>query len=245
MRKAIALPFLFLVIVQIGISQDSTKVLFIGNSYTYFWNLPQVVQAMAVSQEAPIMTAQSTAGGSNLGQHWKGEKGLRSHDVLSSNNWSHVVLQDHSLRTIQAPDSLTHYITSWHNEIEEIGAQTLLYMTWARKHNPIMQKTISQGYREVGSELNVPVVPVGEIWYQARNLRPDLPLYDPDESHPAPLGTYITALAFYKALTGQSLEDIPTRLTSTDIHGQPLYLLIVNPNDAKFCKDVVEMVMSK
>lgn len=224
-------------------SQDTTRVLFVGNSYTYFWNLPQVVQAMAVTQDVPLVTAQSTAGGVNLGQHWRGDRGLSTHDKIDHGQWDYVVLQDHSLRTIQARDSLNHFVALWETKIEKSNAAPLLYLTWAREFNPLMQDPITDGYESIGKQLGIPIVPVGEVWEMARLLRPDIDLYDPDGSHPSALGTYLTALTFYKSLAGDSVADIPPRLASKDHKGEKLYLMIVSPNDAAFCKDVVERVM--
>mgnify|MGYP001366777289 FL=1 len=38
------------------------KILFIGNSFTFYWNLPSIVQAMANSSDLNIEIYQSTAG---------------------------------------------------------------------------------------------------------------------------------------------------------------------------------------
>lgn len=245
MKKSSVLIFLFCTtFVNVISAQDTTDVLFVGNSYTYFWNLPQVVQAMAISQDIPLRTAQSTAGGANLGQHWRGDKGLKSHQKIDNGHWDYVVLQDHSLRTIEARDSLNYYVKNWELEIEKSNATPLLYMTWAREFNPLMQDQITDGYESIGKQLEIPVAPVGEAWELARTLRPDIDLFDPDGSHPSALGTYLTALVFYKILSGQTAKGISHRLISEDKYGEQLYLLIVSPNDAAFCQDVVEKVLA-
>jgi len=223
---------------------DTTKVLFIGNSYTYFWNLPQVTQALAETEGIEMKTAQSTIGGANLGQHWRGDRGLRSHEKLASEDWDYVVLQDHSLRSIDHPDSLEHFITLWVSEIKEMGAKPLLYLTWARSYHPQKQEMISSAFHGLGQKLEVDVVPAGEAWFEARRLRPDLQLYDQDGSHPAPLGTYLTALTFYRAITGQPVTGLPPRLISTDKDDERLYLMITATTDASFCQDIVELLFT-
>ena len=47
------------------------RILFIGNSYTFFWNLPQNLASMAASQNLSIEARQSTASGASLEQHWR------------------------------------------------------------------------------------------------------------------------------------------------------------------------------
>ncbi len=237
--------FLFLHTFGLGQSETSTDVLFIGNSYTYFWNLPQVVKSMAESQDKEIFTRQSTAGGANLGHHWKGERNLQSRSLVKSGKWEYVVLQDHSLRAIEAVDSLNYYVRKWHKEIVASGALPILYMTWAREFNPLMTNPIVKGYEDIAASLGIPVIPVGKIWSKARSLRPDLALYDPDGSHPSPLGTYLTACAFYEALSGSSAVGLPNRLTSEDKNGEKIYLSIISNADATFCQQVVHEVLAE
>ena len=233
----------FIQITSFGQSVDTVNVLFAGNSYTYFWNLPQVVAALATSQDHIFVTRQSTAGGANLGHHWKGERNLNTRQKIKSSSWDYVVLQDHSLRTIEAIDSLNLYVSKWKNEIESTGARPILYMTWAREFNPLMINDISKGYEDIAKSLDIPVVPIGKIWDKARSLRPEIPLYDPDGSHPSPLGTYLTACAFYQVLSGDPAKDLPTRLLSEDEYGEKIYLSIVSSSDAIFCQDVVRDVL--
>jgi len=62
MKKVILLFGLIAVTYFTGIGQNNTgktspatDILFIGNSYTYFWNLPQVVQGLVASTNSPIV----------------------------------------------------------------------------------------------------------------------------------------------------------------------------------------------
>ena len=68
----------FMPIIAHSQNDGPKKVLFVGNSYTYFWNLPQNVSLMATDQGINIETAQSTVGGTTWAQHWRGEKGLET-----------------------------------------------------------------------------------------------------------------------------------------------------------------------
>jgi hypothetical protein len=53
------------VILPLNLSAQEEKplrVLFVGNSFTYFWNMPQLVQAMGASQGVSLEIRQSTVG---------------------------------------------------------------------------------------------------------------------------------------------------------------------------------------
>ena len=109
---------------------------------------------MAQSSELPITTYQSTAGGANWGQHWRGEKELQSVAIIGRGNFDAVVLQNHSLRTIEAPDSVFHYGRLLTDHAREQGAEVYLYVTWARQWDPYMQETIDEVYGQLADSLN-------------------------------------------------------------------------------------------
>ena len=68
------------------------KLLFVGNSYTYFWNLPQHVAAMAESQDIEMVCQQSSSGGASLGNHWRGEKELESIATIKEGQFDVIIL---------------------------------------------------------------------------------------------------------------------------------------------------------
>jgi hypothetical protein len=215
------------------------KVLFVGNSFTYFWNMPQLVHEMLKKNSFPLEVSQSTVGGSNLQEHWEKQKNTVTRELLQKNKWDFVILSDHSLSAINTPEEFEKYIKKFNELLKSEGAQPSLYMTWAYHSNPLMQKKITEKYNEIGKMLNISVVPVGEVIMTARRLRPDLNFYF-DDKHQSPEGSYLIALVFYKALTGSSVLNIPERITSEDYRGQNLYLSIIQPETSLFLKQLVE-----
>ncbi len=220
--------------------KDTLKVLFVGNSYTYFWNLPQTISAMATNMDIHILARKSTAGGSTLKQHWQGDKNLNTIELIESNKWDVVVLQDHSMITIEQEDDFIEYTSKFISLVKSQGAIPILYMTWARESNPLMQEQISKSYRSLGIKNNVKVAAVGEVWEKARQLMPGFRLYDPDGSHPSTIGTYLTALVFLKILTGKEVANVPKRISTTDKNGEDLFYSIMSQDDASFMQQVVD-----
>lgn len=231
--------FLFLPTLLIGQQKETEKVLFVGNSFTYFWNMPQMVEAMAKDQKVDLETSQSTVGGSNLEQHWKEEKGTVTQKMLANEDWDYVVLQDHSMSTIDHSERFKTYAGKLIDLIQEKNAEPLLSMTWAYDSNPLMQENIGKSYIELGTNTNVKVVPVGTIFMEAQKARPDLKMYF-DDKHPSSDGSYLIALIYYKYFTGNSVMDIPNRLTTTDADGDQVYLNFVLPENGAFLRQLVE-----
>ena len=232
--------FLFLgLFSSVSAQQDTLRVLFVGNSFTYFNNLPQMVSAMATSQGIPILTRQSTVGGSNLEQHWKGEKGTRTMALLDSEDWDYVVLNNHSLSAIDTPESFMEYGRKFAARIVEKGAKPVFMMTWAYKSNPLMQEKITAMYSQLAADTGSDFVPAGPLFEAARHWRPDMELFF-DDKHPSPNGTYLLALAFYKYLSGKTVLHVPERLTTKDMFGETLYLVFIQQEDATFLRQLVE-----
>lgn len=226
-------------------SQHSTpeKVLFVGNSYTYFWNLPQQVSAMATERGIKMETRQSTAGGSNWGHHWRNERTLDTKGILEEWDCDAVVLQNHSLRTIEGPDSVMKYGKLFADLINHKDRQIYIYQTWSRATKPDMLDTISKVYNDLAEKIHATVVPVGKVWAKALQEKPDLALYYSDGSHPTNLGTYLTACTFYAVFTNRSTIGLPARLISQDIYGEKLYLNLLTDTDATFCQKIVDQVV--
>lgn len=240
------LGLIFLVMLSLPVyGQDPVeeKVLFVGNSYTYFWNLPQTVAAMSQNTNHRLITRQSTEGGVNLGQHWRSDKDLRTREFLETMDFDIVILQDHSMRAIKHPDSLQVYGRRFGELIKEKGAKVYLYMTWARSWDPYMIDQIAKEYQKLAEDIDAELVPVGMAWDLSRKMRPDLDLYDVDDTHPSPEGTYLSACVFYGALTGKSPVGLPERIVTEDAEGEKLYLNIQSKENALFLQKTAAYVL--
>ena len=227
-----------------GQTNLSKKILFIGNSYTYFWNLPQTVHIMSSADSVILQTRQSTIGGVNLGQHWNSENTLKTREIIEQNKFDVIIIQDHSLQAINKPDSLRYYAKLFNDLIRSKGAKTYLYMTWAREKEPLMQTQIALEYTKLAKEMNATLVPVGLAWEKARSLKPEMNLFDEDGSHPSTMGTYLNACVFYGILTGKTPIGLPNRILTTDKDGEKLYLNIQSQENALFLQQVAYKVIN-
>lgn len=237
-RSLLVLLSCFLMTLPIEAQKEELRVLFIGNSYTYFWNLPQTVEAMSEQGSVYLNTRQSTEGGVNLSQHWRSKKQLGTMAMLDEHEYDIVVLQDHSMQAIKRPDSLQHYGKLFAELCKEKNAKVFLYMTWSRKWDPFMIEDIASEYEKLAESTGAVLVPVGLAWSLSIKERPNLDLYDVDETHPSPEGTYLNACVFYGALTGQSPVGLPERIIGKDSKGDKLYLNIQSEENALFLQRV-------
>lgn len=226
---------------QLGLSAptDTVKVLFVGNSFTYFYNLPQVVSAMAHEKGHTLMTRQSTVGGSNLEQHWKGERGTRTRELIPSQDWDYVVFNNHSLSSLRDSAGFMAYGKKFAQLVQEQGATPVFMMTWAYKSNPMMQREVSLAYKRLAEETGSICFPAGLLFAGARTLRPDLDLFF-DDKHPSELGTYMLGLAFTRFFTEEPSTGLPERITTVDRNDEKLYLIFTHTSDARFLQQLVD-----
>lgn len=124
---------LLLVLTTSVIAQDSLKVLFLGNSYTYVNDLPQLIKNLATSAGKNVFTDQNTPGGYRLDQH---KNNLTTLTKIQLENWDFVVLQEQS----QVPTiDFTRYNWMYPSaqELDSLislqNSQTVFFMTWGRK----------------------------------------------------------------------------------------------------------------
>jgi hypothetical protein len=235
----VSLGLVFLLSYSAVGQKDTTKVLFVGNSFTYFFNLSQVVTSMAATQDRVIYTRQSTVGGSTLKQHWNEEKGTRTREMLESQKWDYVVFNHHSLETIKNPEGFKEYSRLFTDLVRSKGAEPIFMMTWGYKANPVMINTIAPAYEKMALDLGVHLVPCGTLFAESFKWRPDLELFQ-DTKHPSSNGTYLLGLSFFKYFTKMSTADIPKRLTTKDINEELLYLIFMSQDDADFLQNLVD-----
>lgn len=181
------------------------KVLFIGNSYTYYNNMPTTLAAMSAApgQTRRIEVTEVTKGGATLEK--MGSLRTTQH-TLSEGHWDYVVLQEQSLLPIREPERMHRAVKQLDADIRKAGAKTVLYLTWARQSQPDTQPAFDRAYSTLAQEIKATLAPVGRAWQAASKLAPNLPLYAADGSHPSPTGSYLAACVLYLALLSEQTQ---------------------------------------
>lgn len=188
------------------------SVLFVGNSHTYYHEMPQMVVqlAEAADRELSLTIDQSTASGVSLEWHWNHPP---TRERIAEGNWDAVVLQERSGGPLEDKASMHEYARRLHGEITEQDAETIFYMTWARTYQPGTQPDITRAYTEIADELNGTLSPVGDAWKRALDEDDDLRLHAPDGRHAAPPGSYLAACVFYTLFFDADPMGLPGTLT--------------------------------
>ena len=222
--------------------KDTLRVLFVGNSYTYFYNLAQMVSLISDSTQTKIITRKSTIGGANLSEHWLGERGLKTKEIIKNGEFDIVVLQNHSLETINQPERFIKYMNLFCDYIKENNARVFLYNTWAREKKPEMQLTIDKLYKQIAVNNNATIVPIGRSWKIAKEIDPTLKLYESDGSHPSEIGTFFTACTFVYTLLNEFPENLKNVYFTKDLHDESITVMRRSEETIQLAKKLVTKI---
>jgi hypothetical protein len=204
------------------VTTDKThfKVLFVGNSFTFYnegvdFHLQKMLDADASNDTAVKYYIQKIAVSSYTLQAHYGD--VLTLNKIKSDKWNVVVLQEQSTRPINNPSLFLEYATKLDLEIKKINAKTVLYMTWAPNDSPTDINTIASSYYSVGSQISAQVAPVGKVWELAQKNNPLINFYFTDNKHPSLAGTYLVSCVFYSSLFNKnpiSNTYLPTGMTT-------------------------------
>jgi hypothetical protein len=221
-------------------AQLSNRVLFLGNSYTAFNNLPQIVHDVALSAGDTLVFDSHTPGGYQLEDHFVD---VISRNKVMSGGWDYVVIQGQSQEPITQSNQFGNAGLALYNLVKQYNpcAVTMPYMTWGRKNGdaancaafPVMctyqgmDTTLRNRYLSLTASLNGEVSPVSVVWSYLRQNYPGIELYHMDESHPSAAGSYAAACCFYTAI----FKKDPAFIT---------YNFGLNASDAAIIKNAVK-----
>lgn len=197
------------------------KVLFIGNSYTYVNNLPQVIADIANAMGDTLTFDSNTPGGYTLNLHTTNATTLSK---INAQPWDFVVLQEQSQLPSFDPPQVSVDVYPYARQLDSLilvndsCTETFFYMTWGRQNGDMsncatypsvctyngMQQRLRDSYIQMSIDNNASVSPVGVAWKSFRDTYPGINLYQADESHPSIYGTYLAACVFYSSFFHKS-----------------------------------------
>lgn len=214
--------------------KDSVRVLWIGNSYTFFNDLPAMVKDIAQTQGIPMAYTEVLKGGERLKGHLENPRLV---ELLKKGGWDYVVVQENSSLPAYDTDFVSRETYPYAHAIDSLAhlgtpnVKVLFYMTWGHKYGNIrpregyplcdtfkgMQERLKTSYLEMTYQNDAICAPVGMAWAEVRKQRPDIILYNQDTFHPAVAGTYLNAVTIFATMFPRHFQtDFNAGLTPAD-----------------------------
>ena len=221
--KRILLSLLLLLPLGAAAQQDSLRVLWVGNSYTYYNDLPAMVREIASTQKVKLSCTRFLKGGERFSGHLKNEALLKP---LADGGWDYVILQDQSVAPSLSTRSVEREVYPAARRLDSLAhagspdVRVIFYMTWGHKYGnrkpdasyPLannyegMQERLKTSYLEMAYDNGAWCAPVGMAWRQVRAEHPDWQLYRNDCYHPSVVGSYLAANVIFTTIFGRQYQ---------------------------------------
>ncbi len=187
--------------------EANIRVLMIGNSHTFWHNLPEAIAVLIDSVgEGPAYVTDISVGGWGLEDHWM--NGAAKQGIYQQ-EWDVVVLQQGASATTGRP-SLLGYSALFAEDIVAVGARPAMYMVWPYYDRQFDFDGVTESYTMAAEEIDGMLFPVGEAWRATWRRDSTIVLYDVDGVHASITAAYLAALVIMEGLTGVSPIGAPS-----------------------------------
>lgn len=195
---------------------STTRILFIGNSSTYYNQMPLMVEGLAKANNINCEVKSITASSYKLTQFATTGNAYNTEIVnaLSKEKWDFVILQEHRENIMGNLEATKNAITNLKSTIDSTGAKTILYETQADYigndfiidgtsiyfDNITLQNYMTKFYFSLGNKFDCKVAPVGVNYTRCMKEYPEINLYNSDMIHPTLEGSYLAACTLFQTI---------------------------------------------
>ena len=188
------------------------RILFIGNSHTYYNDMPYLFAELARAAGQDVDVTMLTRGGESLAGQIKNEQ---TRFNLLYGRYDLAVLQE---VTSEFPEIKEYFdgvrtLKAW---ADQGGARCGLYMNFESPSDTPPLSRMRTAVLAAGDALGMRVARVGEAFARARIALPGVELYGPDRHHASPEGSYLAALTLLHDLLDVRVRGLPASVTRGD-----------------------------
>lgn len=211
-------------------ASDTTKVLFLGNSFTSANSMPQIFGNMA-NKSYNIDITMHAPGGVFVGDTRQGTSAHAYNPAvftaIRSKKWDYIVIQDNQAAFSNQVGSFPPVanVIVGHTRLRDSAlasnpcTKIILFAGWCFKNGwqqspPIfntgseMNERVYVNYKVLNNQINGIVSPIGIAWNRIIKKLPAVDLWAADEAHPSYAGSYLTAATIYSSIFAASPEEV-------------------------------------
>jgi hypothetical protein len=192
---------------------EGLAILFVGNSLTYFNDMPEIVAAISLGagDDPPLRVGMVAFPNFSLEDHWNRGDAL---DAIDSGGWDVVVLQQGPSTLPASRLHLVEWAGRFAERIRASGARPALFSVWPTDGSEAGFDATLASYGAAAAAVDGVLVPAGEAWRVAWARDSHLTLTIGDGFHPSLLGSVIAAYSIWHALTERSPVGLPPTIES-------------------------------
>lgn len=195
---------------------EGPAILFVGNSLTFFNDMPDIVAAISLgaADDPPVRVAMVAFPDFSLEDHWnRGD----ARDAIAEGGWDVVVLQQGPSTLPANRAHLVEWAGRFAERIRAVGARPALLSVWPTDGSAAGYDATLASYTAAAEAVDGLLIPAGEAWRAARARDPALTLTVVDGFHPSLLGSVIVAYSAWHAITGRSPVGLPATIESPEV----------------------------
>lgn len=199
---------------------QKARILFIGNSHTFYNHMPYMVQGLASGAGIDCEIKVIAQKGCTLTRHADPEdpQGAKVYEALRESKWDYVVIQEHRRNLVKRRTRSQQAFQTLCDEIEKNGAQAILYVPHSDKvggyfringkrvylTNYQIDDRLSRNGYQLANPLNVRTADYSLNNMRMRIQNPRINLYKSDRLHPSVNGSYLAACTIFSAIFNKS-----------------------------------------
>ncbi|MEK7413057.1 MAG: hypothetical protein AAB263_07055 [Planctomycetota bacterium] len=200
---------------------EPQKILMIGNSLTYTWNIPSILEQFAKATKRTLTVTAHVAGGKDLTWHWTNASkpsNETAQETIAKGGFDLVIVQEYSniLMKPDGQDSFAKIFPEYLKAISGKSMQVMLYMAHPTRKEVDLEgiRPIIDAYSKKADELSVQCSPVALAFAESNKKLPKLALIDQQTdrkyaqnkvaTHQSPFGSYLAACVLYATIYRQS-----------------------------------------
>ena len=205
------------------------KILFIGNSFTFYWNLPSQVEKMSIERGLNWEVSHFTVPSARLKDHWNNPD-LKS--ILESETFDHVIIQEHSTNILTAeqgnPKFYFDQITSLIPDSTSIHFfSTWMYPSMENLNINNEEYPIEESIKQIIDGTTTKIIPIGRAFKLFQEKYPELDILMEDNKHPNPNGSYLASCIIFSHISSETSLNLSKRYKGKDSKGVDIYYSIV------------------
>ena len=177
------------------------RVLFIGNSHSYFNDMPATFAELWKDEyDEPCDVTMLAYSARSLEWHRKEYFAIRFNLMYGAYDICVIQQQAHPFPGYDATEKPLEAILQL---CSLNGTKPVLVETWAERAAPENQQVMRQAYETLAEKFGLTLVPVGRIWEHLRREHSEMELFWKDGEHASVYGDYLIAVTLCAVLSGK------------------------------------------
>ncbi|MCA0153493.1 SGNH/GDSL hydrolase family protein [Winogradskyella vincentii] len=204
MRRITFLILLFAATLSFGQKNNDQKktvsILFIGNSLTYYNNLPELVKQTAREYNVRVKYEMVAKPNYAIVDHWAEGKVQK---LITKKKFDYVILQQGPSSQYEGRQMLIESGKDYKQLCDKTNTKLCYYMVWPSRTYYHTYDGVIKNHRDAAKLNDAILLPVGEVWKAYFDRTDNFQYYGPDGFHPSLLGSKVAARVITEKLVNE------------------------------------------